>query len=95
MQERPEKCQGNDGQGNKPETLVSIPLTNIPLTSDLSREMAGRESCRKCVMLTDCQSFYGAIPENCAFLAKSFFLCFLCLLLFKFFCCGLPRYENV
>ena len=39
---------------------------------------------------------WSAIPENCAILAKFFRLCFLCLLLFKFFVfkffgCGRPR----
>jgi hypothetical protein len=33
----------------------------------------------------------SAISESCAFLAQFFRLCFLCLLLFKSFGCGLPR----
>ena len=33
----------------------------------------------------------SAISENCAFSTKFFRLCFLSLLLFKFFGCGLPR----
>jgi hypothetical protein len=41
------------------KTLFSIPLTNIPLTLDLSRSTAGRESCQICVMLTDCIAVYG------------------------------------
>jgi hypothetical protein len=48
---RPEKCQGN-----KPEIAFSIPLTIIPLTLGFSHQMADRESCRICMMLTGCSA---------------------------------------
>jgi hypothetical protein len=42
-------------RGIKLKTFLSIPLTIIPLTLDFSRKTVCWESCRECVILTDCR----------------------------------------